>query len=65
MKNCDTCVNFIKINFNDKGWYKKQVGTRKGICEYTDYNILYTKGKPCPYYKTKKYKRIKKHNKKI
>lgn len=49
-KNCDTCIHFIKINFNDR---------RKGICGHTDYNIGYMKGKSCKYYKSKKYKRMK------
>ena len=49
MKNCDTCINFRKV----KEW---QDG-RKGMCEYTDYNIFYLKGKPCKYYKSKKYER--------
>ena len=48
MKNCDTCIYFIKYNFQDG---------RKGICEYTDYNIKNMKGKSCEYYKPKKYKR--------
>lgn len=55
MKNCDTCINFIKINFNDRGAYKQKRGSRKGICIYTDYNIIQMKGKPCQYYKSKKY----------
>jgi len=49
MKNCDTCINFIKV----KEWMDK----RKGVCNHTDFNIKYMKGKPCPYYKPKKYKR--------
>ena len=48
MKNCDTCIYFIKYNFQDD---------RKGICKYTDYNIKNMKGKSCKHYKPKKYKR--------
>ena len=47
--NCDTCINFTKYNFKD---------ARKGICAYTDYNIVNMKGKSCPYYRPKKYSRI-------
>ena len=49
MKNCDTCIHFIKI----KTWHDG----RKGICDYTDHNIVDMKGKPCKHYKTKKYDR--------
>lgn len=49
MKNCDTCQNFTKISTFRDG--------RKGICDYTDYNIVNMKGKPCKYYKSIKYNR--------
>ena len=49
MKNCDTCIYFIKVNQWRDG--------RKGLCDCTDYNIKNMKGKPCKYYKPKKYKR--------
>lgn len=42
MKNCDTCANFTRI----KTW-----NNRVGICDRTDYNINYMKGKPCKHYK--------------
>lgn len=50
-KNCDTCMNFIKINTFRDG--------RKGICGCMDWNINQMKGKPCPYYKSKKFIRHK------
>ena len=54
MRNCDTCVNFIKLQFlRDK---------RKGICDYTDWNIVGMKFK-CKYYRPKKYKRNDKSGK--
>ncbi len=52
MKNCDTCANFTKIKTWNDG--------RKGICDHKDYNIVNMKGKPCRYYKAKKYIRNKK-----
>jgi len=51
MKNCDTCQYFVKV--------KEWSDGRKGLCDYTDYNIKNMKGN-CKYYKSKKYKRIKK-----
>ena len=51
MKNCDTCSNFTKIlSFNDG---------RKGICEYTDWNIKNMKWRPCKYYQSVKFNRNK------
>ena len=52
MKNCDTCVNFIKI----KSWKDG----RKGLCEYLDASIDNLKGKDCEYYLSKRYSRKKK-----
>jgi len=49
MKNCDTCINFIKVTDWQDG--------RKGMCNHTDWNIVYMKGKPCKYYKSIKYNR--------
>jgi len=49
MKNCDTCENFTKILFWRDG--------RKGLCNHTDYNISFMKGKPCKYHISKKYSR--------
>ena len=52
MKNCDSCINFVKI----RSW---QMDHRKGLCDYTDWSIVNMKGKPCEYYISKKYKRRK------
>lgn len=50
MRNCDSCINFIKI----KNWHSK----RKGLCEALDISITNTKKhKSCEYYYPKKYKR--------
>ena len=57
MKNCDSCLYFIKV----KQW---QDG-RKGLCSYTDCNIINMKGGSCRYYKHKKYQRNKKNIKVI
>jgi hypothetical protein len=57
MKNCDTCLNFLKI----KTWNDK----RKGLCEHTDYNICYLKRKPCKHYNPLKYIRKKQTNNSI
>lgn len=57
MKNCDSCVNFIKI----RTWHDG----RKGICDYTDYNIIGMKGKPCPFYRPKKYGKQERRNNKV
>jgi hypothetical protein len=53
MKNCDSCVNFSKVNHWMDG--------RKGLCYCTDYNIVTMKGKPCIYHRHKKYNRQPKH----
>lgn len=45
MKNCDTCLNFTKVRHWKDG--------RKGLCDFTDWNIVNMKGKPCKYYKRK------------
>ncbi len=51
MRNCDSCVFFIKINWNDG---------RKGLCDGpTDGSVAYKKGKPCKDYRPKKYERRK------
>ena len=49
MKNCNTCIYFVKINWNDG---------RKGLCEATDTTPSKMEGKNCKYYKPKKYDRL-------
>jgi hypothetical protein len=41
MKNCDSCSNYIKVRCWRDG--------RKGMCCYTDFNIVNMKGNPCPH----------------
>lgn len=49
-KNCDSCIDFVKVNFNDG---------RKGICEFHDASIADMKGKPCKDHSGKRYERRK------
>ena len=51
MKNCDTCIWFLK--------YSRWNDGRKGVCDCTDFNIVSMKGKPCKHYVAKKYDKLR------